>query len=192
MRPAGLHFVAKAPREISRRLCRGSRRFSRGLRLPGLRLMSADPQKVMDGAWTGPDAESLGQGGGDLPISPAPLAQFADQFRAGLKLAAGRPGVGLGEKFGDLVIEIHALAGASTVRLCSGLFGGYSGKFGNVRRLLPASAERTRICPNSVRLCSALFGFVRVCSIRAIHRKTYCVFSQKNGCTKNQDVRKKA
>jgi hypothetical protein len=47
---------------------------------------------------------------------------------------------------------------ASTVRLCSGLFGGYSGKFGHVRRLSAARAEWTRICPNSVRLCSGLFG----------------------------------
>jgi hypothetical protein len=123
-----------------------------------MRLMSADPHEVMDGAWAGPDIESLGQGGGDLPIRPAALAQLAYQFRAGLKLAAGWPGVSLGKEFGDLVIEVHALAGASTVRLCSGLFGGYSGKFGNVRRLLPARAERTRICPNSVRFCSGLFG----------------------------------
>lgn len=158
MRLAGLHFVAKAPREISRRLCRGNRMFSRGLRLFVVRLTSADPQEVMDGAWAGPDIESLGQGDGDLSISPAPLAQFADQFRAGLKLAAGWPGVGLGKEFGDLVIEVHALAGASTVRLCSGLFGGYSGKFGNVRRLSAARAEWTRICPNSIRLCSGLFG----------------------------------
>ena len=120
--------------------------------------MSADPQEVMDSARAGPDAESVGQGGSDLPISPAALAQFTDQFRVGLKLAAGWPGVGIGEEFGDLVIEVHAQRAASTVRLCSGLFGGYSGKFGNVRRLSAAMAEWTRICPNSVRARSGLFG----------------------------------
>jgi hypothetical protein len=46
--------------------------------------------------------------------------------------------------------------------------------------------------PNGPEFARTAFGFVRVCSARAIHRKTYCVFSQKNGCTKNQDVRKKA
>jgi len=118
----------------------------------------ADLGEIMDGAWARRNGEALAQGVGDLPERPATLAQFADHFRVGLKLAAGRQGIGIGEEFGNLFIEVHAQRAASTVRLCSGLFGGYSGKFGNVRRLSAAKAEWTRICPNSVRLRSALFG----------------------------------
>jgi hypothetical protein len=112
----------------------------------------------VDCAWARRNGEPLAQGVRDLPERPAPLAQFADQLRVGFKLAAGGPGIGVGEEISDLVIEAHAPVSASTVRLCSGLFGGYSGNFGHVRRPFAARAEWTRIYPNSVRLCSGLFG----------------------------------
>jgi hypothetical protein len=120
--------------------------------------LGADLGEIVDRARAGRNGEPLAQGVGDLPERPAPLAQLADQIRVGFKLAAGGPGIGVGEEFSDLVIEVHARWSASTVRLCSGLFGGYSGKFGHVRRLSAARAEWTRIYPNSVRLCSGLFG----------------------------------
>ena len=141
--------------------------------------MSANAQKVMDSAGTGRYAKSLGQGGGDLAISPTPLPQFADQTGIGFQLAPWRPGIGFGEKGDDLFVEVHARARASTVRPCSATFGGYSGKFGNVRRLLPARAEWTRICPNSVRLCPGLFGscdssqdILRLFSKKWMHEKS--------------------
>jgi len=117
-----------------------------------------DSDKVVDRARTGRDAKLFSEGNGDPSVRPAPLAKPADQVRIGLKLALGRPVIGLGEEICDLVIEVHAPADTSTVWLSSGPFGGYSGKFGHVRRLFAARAEWTRIYPNSVRLCSALFG----------------------------------
>jgi len=156
--PNCLHSTGKAQFVCRWRDCLGLRAL--GLSRLNFRLCppGADSGEIMDGARARRDGEPLAEGGGDLSESPAPLAQFADHVRIGIKLAASRPGVGIGEKFGDLVIEVHAPVGASTVRLCSGLFGGYSGNFGNVRRLLPARAERTRIFPNGIRLCSGLFG----------------------------------
>jgi hypothetical protein len=112
----------------------------------------------VDRAWARGNGEPLAQGVSDLPERPAPLAQLADQIRVGFKLAARGPGIGVGEEISDLVIEVHIPVDASTVRLCSGLFDGYSGKFGHVRRLFTARAEGARIYPNSVRLCSGLFG----------------------------------
>jgi hypothetical protein len=112
----------------------------------------------VDRAWARRNGEPFAQGVRDLPERPAPLAQLADQIRVGFKLAARGPGIGVGEEISDPVIEVHIPVDASTVRLCSGLFGGYSGKFGHVRRLFAARAEWTRIYPNSVRVRSALFG----------------------------------
>jgi hypothetical protein len=112
----------------------------------------------VDRAWARRNGKPLAQGVGNLPERPAPLAQLADQIRVGFKLAARGPGIGVGEEISDLVIEVHIPVDASTVRLCSDLFGGYSGKFGHVRRPFAARAEWTRIYPNSVRLCSGLFG----------------------------------
>jgi hypothetical protein len=120
--------------------------------------LCADLGEIVDGARARRDGELLAQGAGDLPERPAPLAQLADQLRVGFKLAARGPGIGIGEEFSDLVIKARAPASASTIRFCSGSFGGYSGKFEHVRRLSPARAEWTRIYPNSVRLCSGAFG----------------------------------
>ena len=157
--PSGLHFDVE-PWRFDGRWCSGT-----GLRVLGLGPLSfrsgppyADLGEIVDGARARRDGELLAQGVGDLPERPAPLAQLADQVRVGFKLAACGPSIGVGEEFSDLIIEAHAPADASTVRLCSGLFGGYSGKFGHVRRLFATRAEWTRIYPNSVRLCSGLFG----------------------------------
>jgi hypothetical protein len=46
----------------------------------------------------------------------------------------------------------------AAVRLCSGLFGKYSGKFGHFRLILGGRAEWTRILPNGIRVYSASFG----------------------------------
>ena len=180
MTPDGLHFDVE-PWCFAGRWCGGT-----GLRVPGLGPLSfhsgplcADLGEIVDGARARRDGELLAQGAGDLPERPAPLAQLADQIRVGFKLAACGPGIGVGEEISDLVIEVHAPADASTVRLCSGLFGGYSGKFGHVWRLLAAKAERTRIYPNSVRLCSGLFGscdssqdILRLFSKKWMHEKS--------------------
>ena len=152
-----------------------------GMGRPNFRFSTAgaDLGEIVDRAWARRNGEPLAQGVSDLLERPAPLAQLADQVRIGFKFAAGGPGIGAGEEFGDLVIEAHARTGASTVRLCSGSFGRYSGKFGNVRRLFAARAERTRICPNSVRLCSGLFGscdssqdILRLFSKKWMHEKS--------------------
>jgi hypothetical protein len=139
----------------------------------------ADLGEIVDRARTSRNGEPLAQGVGNLPERPAPLAQLADQLRVGFKLAARGPGIGVGEEISDLVIEAHAPVSASTVRLCSGLFGGYSGKFGHIRRLFVARAEWTRIYPNSVRLCSGLFGaaqaaldILRLFSKKWMHEKS--------------------
>jgi hypothetical protein len=165
MTPAGLHFDVE-PWWFVGRWC-----GSTGLCVLGLGPLSfrsgpqgADLGEIVDRARTGRNGEPLTQGVGNLPERPAPLAQFADQIRVGFKLAAGGPGigVGVGEEFSDLVIEVHIPVDASTVRLCSGLFAGYSGKFGHVRRLSAVKSDWTRIYPNGVRLCSGLFGAAQV------------------------------
>ena len=154
----GLHSQVEAPLGWCRRTRRGRHRLRLGVGHPDAWPAGADSGEIVDRAWARRNGEPLAQGVSDLPERPAPLAQLADQIRVGFKLAARGPGIGVGEEISDLVIEVHAPVGASTVRLCSGLFGGYSGNFGNVRRLLPARAERTRIFPNGIRLCSGLFG----------------------------------
>ena len=154
----GLHSQVEAPLGWCRRTRRGRHRLRLGVGHPDAWPAGADSGEVVDRAWARRNGEPLAQGVSDLPERPAPLAQLADQIRVGFKLASRGPGIGVCEEISDLVIEVHIPVDASTVRLCSGLFGGYSGKFGNVRRLLPARAERTRICPNSVRFCSGLFG----------------------------------
>jgi hypothetical protein len=157
--PAGLHFDVE-PWWFAGHGC-----GSTGLQVLGLGPVSfrsgplgADLGEIVDRARTSRNGEPLAQGVGNLPERPAPLAQLADQLRVGFKLAARGPSVGVGEEISDLVIEVHIPVDASTVRLCSGLFGGYSEKFGHVRRPFAARAEWTRIYPNSVRLCSGLFG----------------------------------
>ena len=154
----GLHSLVEAPLGWCRRTRRGRHRLRLGVRHPGAWPAGADFGEIVDRARTSRNGEPLAQGVGNLPERPAPLAQLADQLRVGFKLAARGPGIGVGEEISDLVIEVHIPVDASTVRLCSDLFGGYSGKFGHVWRLLAAKAERTRIYPNSVRLCSGLFG----------------------------------
>ena len=159
MTPAALHFDVE-PWWFVGRWC-----GSTGTGVLGLGPLSflsgplgADLGEIIDCARTGRNGEPLAEGVGNLPERPAPLAQFADQLRVRFKLAARGPGTGVGEEFSDLVIKAHAPASASTIRVCSGSFGGYSGKFGHVRRLSTARAEWTRIYPNSVRLCSGAFG----------------------------------
>jgi len=117
-----------------------------------------DSDKVVDRARTGRDAKLFSEGNGDPSVRPAPLAKPADQVRIGLKLALGRPVIGLGEEICDLVIEVHARAAASTVRHCPGLSGRYPGVFGPNRRAARPSTGWTRICPDTVRVCPALFG----------------------------------
>ena len=154
----GLHSQVEAPLGWCRRTRRGRHRLRLGVGHPDAWPAGADSGEIVDRAWARGNGEPLAQGVSDLPERPAPLAQLADQIRVGFKLAARGPGIGVGEETSDLVIEVHIPVDASTVRLCSGLFGGYSGKFGHVWRLLAAKAERTRIYPNSVRVRSALFG----------------------------------
>ncbi len=159
MTPAGLHFDAE-PWWFAGRWCGSTGLCVLGLGPLDFRSgsLGTDLGEIVDRARTSRNGEPLAESVGNLPERPAPLAQFADQLRVGFKLAARGPGIGVGEEFGNLVIEVHAPADASTVRLCSGLFGGNSGKFGHVRRLFAARAEWTRIYPNSIRLCSGLFG----------------------------------
>ena len=180
MTPAGLHFDVE-PWWFAGRWCGCIGLWVLGLGPLIFRSgpLCADLGEIVDRARTSRYGEPLAQGVGNLPERPAPLAQLADQLRVGFKLAACRPGIGVGEEISDLVIEVHAPADASTVRLCSGLFGGYSGKFGHVRRLSAARAEWTRIYPNSVRLCSGLFGscdssqdILRLFSKKWMHEKS--------------------
>jgi hypothetical protein len=104
------------------------------------------------------NAKALQKRGGDSLERPAPLAQFTEQFRVRLKLASRWPGVGLGDEFGNLVMEAHASGTASTIRPCSALFGEYSVKIDHVRLILGGRPEWTRILPNGIRVRSALFG----------------------------------
>jgi len=157
--PAGLHFDVE-PWWFAGRWCGSTGLCVLEFGLLSFRSgpLSADPGEIVDRARTGRNGEPLAEGVGNLPERPAPLAQFADQLCVGFKLAACGPGIGIGKEFSDLVIEAHAPASVSTIRFCSDSFGGYSGKFGHVRRLSIARAEWTRIYSNSVRLCSGLFG----------------------------------
>lgn len=180
MSPVGLHFDVE-PWWLAGRWC-----GCIGLWVLGLGPLNfrsgppcADLGEIVDRARARRNGEPLAQGVSNLPERPAPLAQLADQLRVGFKLAAGGPGIGVGEEIGDLVIEVHIPVEASTVRLCSGSFGGYSGKFGHVRRLFAARAEWTRIYPNSVRLCSGLFvaaqaalDILRLFSKKWMHEKS--------------------
>ena len=163
MTPAGLHFDVE-PWWFAGRWCGSTELCGLGLGPLSLRSgpVGADLGEIVDCAWACRNGESLAQGVGDLPERPAALPQLANQIRVGFKLAVRGPGICVGEEISDLVIEVHIPVDASTVRLCSGLFGGYSGKFGHVRRLFAARAEWTRINPNSVRLCSGLFGAAQV------------------------------
>lgn len=158
MSPAGLHFEAETPLGRHRRNRRGLRRFGLGAGLSEALAPGAHPDVIMNGARARADAKAFAQRGGDLPVRPAALTQLADQLRIGLQFAAWRPRTGFGEKGGDLFIQAHVWSRASTVRLCSIVSGRYSGMFGDVRRVLGLRAVRTRIYPNSVRVCSASFG----------------------------------
>lgn len=153
-----LHSQVEAPLGWCRRTRRGRHRLRLGVGHPDAWPAGADSGEIVDRAWARRNGEPLAQGVSDLPERPAPLAQLADQIRVGFKLAARGPGIGVGEEISDLVIEVHIPVDASTVRLCSGLFGGYSVKFGHIRCAPAPLAEQTRIYPNSVRLCSGLFG----------------------------------
>jgi len=119
---------------------------------------SPDSDKVVDRARPGRHAKSLSEGCGDPSVRPTSLAKPADQVRVGLKLALGRPVIGLGEEVGNLIIEVHARVAASTVRHCPGLSGKYLGIFGLNRRAACPWAGWTRICPDTVRVCPGLSG----------------------------------
>ena len=150
----GLHSQVEAPLGRCRRTRRGRHRLRLGVGHPDAWPAGADSGEIVDRAWACRNGEPLAQGVSDLPERPAPLAQLADQIRVGFKLAARGPGIGVGEEISDLVIEVHIPVDASTVRLCSDLFGGYSGMFG---ALLPRG-------PNGPEFTRTAFGFVRVCS----------------------------
>jgi hypothetical protein len=112
----------------------------------------------VNGARPGCQAEPLAKDAGDSPVRPAPLTKAADQFGVGLKLALGGVLIGLGEKVGDLVLEVHALALPSTVRHRSGLSGESPVIFGHIRFETGPAAEWTRIHPDNVRVCPSPFG----------------------------------
>ena len=123
-----------------------------------LRPPSPDSDKVVDRTRPGCHAKPLSEGDGDPSVRPTSLAKPADQVRVGLKLALGRPVIGLGEEVGNLIIEVHARVAASTVRHCPGLSGKYLGIFGLNRRAACPWAGWTRICPDTVRVCPGLSG----------------------------------
>jgi len=151
------HIKMKSP--LARGRSRVGRLRSLGCRQrPHLGPASPDSDKVVDRARSGRHAKTLPEGDGDFSVGPTPLAKPADQVRVGLKLALGRPVIGLREKICNLVIEVHARVAASTVRHCPGLSGKYPGIFGHIRRAFPPWAGWTRICPDAVRVCPALSG----------------------------------
>ncbi len=119
---------------------------------------SPDSDKVVDRARPGRHAKPLSEGYSDLSVRPAPLAEPADQVRIWLKLALGRPVIGLCEKICNLVIEVHVRVAASTVRHCPGLSGKYPGISGGVRCATVPGAGWARTSPDSVRLCPGLSG----------------------------------
>jgi hypothetical protein len=66
-------------------------------------------------------------------------------------------------------------AHSADIRGNSGMFGGF----------LPRG-------PNGPEFARTAFGVVRVCSVRAIHRKTYCVFSQKKWMHEKSERKEKS
>lgn len=129
---------------------------------------SPDSDKVVDRARPGRHAKPLSEGYSDLSVRPAPLAEPADQVRIWLKLALGRPVIGLCEKICNLVIEVHVRVAASTVRHCPGLSGKYPGISG-------VSGVRLFQGPDGPGQARTAFGSVRACPAVRNRRTTYCV-----------------